>query len=345
MATRRVFKRKRVFRRKGFKKTTAGRRKSAPRRPRTNMSRLMASNGGLTYSSFNLFSKGSSESRAITKITQPNIYMINDGQNMTSINGRQEYQAFQSLTQANLQGMIQTVTPGGTAPLAPGNGTPSRCIIESLDSQLTLSNNTNFATEMTLYDVVLKRDILVSNLIRVGDFVANELWALNGQNGCEDFILQGIRAATGQDNTDSTDPSRYVGSLPFDSQFFRDYFKVVKRTEVLLSPGGSHRHNVSLKPNKLIDQSIVGQENLAGIKGLTYMTLAYVRGIAGYDIATAVGTVPGLITTVVHTQRVKFSWVADGGAKIYPYSTLSQPETGIKVRNPGSGAYELAGQY
>jgi len=340
-----MFKRKRFNKRKGFKKTTAGKRKFASRRPRTNMSRLMSTNGGLTYSSFNLASRATGEARAITKITQPNIYVVDDGQNMVSSNGRQEYQAFQSLTRANIQSMMNNITPVAISALAPNQAPPSRAVIESLDSQLTLSNNTNFAQELTLYDVVLKRDIMGINLIRIGWSGNNQLWSLNGANGCEDFILQGCRAGTGQTTADSTDSSRYVGSLPYDSQFFRDYFKVVKRTEVLLSPGGSHRHLVSLKPNKLVDQSIAGNEDLAGIKGLTYMTLCYTRGIAGYDIASSLGTTPGLITSIVHTQRIKFSWVADGGARIYPYSTIPTPETGIKVRNPGSGVYEVAGQY
>lgn len=75
------------------------------------------------------------------------------------------------------------------------------------------------------------------------------------------------------------------GATPYSNPRFTEFFKVVNRTEVVLSPGQTHSHVVHYAPNKMysheLDSFITG-----GIRGVTMWSVILYHGSPCNDITT-----------------------------------------------------------
>jgi len=219
---------------------------------------------------------------------------------------------------------------------------PRRFVFESLLSELTLSNMTTGGVEMEIWDIVSKRDLLNVALITTGQSATGANTYSVGFDPVQ-YWNYGVCAAEG--NAPSTVPAPYtiMGSTPFDSQFFKDHFRVKKRTIVMLPQGGCHRHVVNLAPNKLIDETLYNDGNLSGFGGLTMFTLVRARGL---PVANLPDTGPGFTTTSGETQvnciqvlRAKYTYVQAQASQVFYTDNLTSPAS-ANIVNIGSGAVE-----
>lgn len=261
--------------------------------------------------------------RALKAVGAPDIYHQNSSQVLNSVTGLQTYTSFPTCTPTQLKA-ISGLTPSGQ---------PNRVCIESAQTEITFTNVNNTSCELELYDIFFKRDLSVGANITVG---GNNYAFDNIDEMIKEGCMAGASIAPG-----GTDVSRYIGASPFDSQPFKAFCRVVKRTHVMLASGASHRHQAQIGINKLGDESVIGNDDLTYIKGFTYATLAYVRGVGAYDPTDVTGgpTTNGVFLNVVTSVRIKYTFVTDNTNSI-TYNNKPLPTGLPNVRNPGSGAYE-----
>lgn len=133
------------------------------------------------------------------------------------------------------------------------------------------------------------------------------------------------------------------GASPFDSQLFKDYFKVAKRTKVMLSQGASHRHFIHLKPNKVILDSEVKTQTggtIGALAGLTMFTMVVVQGLPQtLGDGSNQATISGGELAVVQQQRYKYTWSQDISVTGTYNDNLATPAT-TSLINIGSGAID-----
>lgn len=180
---------------------------------------------------------------------------------------------------------------------APGAGYDAKCIFSSYSARQTFTNNTTVAVELTIYDVYPRRD-LTNSMLYEGAIINNvtqawENWAGNPITCLGTYMREstGVEAPFNYPPQNDTDMERIQWSAqrwgfnPMQSKLFRMYFKCRSRT-ICLGPGESHRHDVILKPNFLIDNlrsrymnaTPPGVQNMTAYAGLTSWTMIRVRG-------------------------------------------------------------------
>lgn len=264
--------------------------------------------------------------RAMKMVGSPNIQHKNFATTLSSVAGLQVYASYGTLIGIDLTALQQAVP----------HNEPNRLVVESSQTEITLTNSNNCAAEIELYDVMFKRDVSVDQ-------------TLNTNSGTYTFTTidqmweQGAKASAGEP-PGGTDVSRYIGASPFDSQPFKTFCRVVKRTHVMLASGASHRHQSQIGINKLIDASLASDLTKAYVKGFSYATLIVARGVAAYapaDPPVGGSTVNSVFINVATATRIKYTYVQDVTQNVhynnYPLSTST-----VNVRNIGSGAYEPA---
>lgn len=261
--------------------------------------------------------------RAMKAVGAPDIYHQNYAQVLNTATGLQTYTSFPSVTPAQLKAI------SGNTP----SGAPNRVLIQNAQTEITFTNVNNTSCEVELYDIFFKRDLSIGANITttLGNYTIEDI---------DEMIANGAKASANI-APGGSDVSRYIGASPFDSQPFKNYCRVVKRTHVMLASGASHRHQALIGVNKLGDESIIGNDDLTYLKGFTYATLMYVRGVGAYDPTDVTGgaTVNGVFLNVVTSVRIKYTYVTDNTNTIH-YNNQPLPLGLPNVRNPGSGAYE-----
>lgn len=326
---RRLYKKKSApkrsaVRRAGVRKASAlrGRRRAAAGGYR----KLIQSAAGLMTNSLWAWRGGrlSPRVRMMKAVASPNIQHKNYAATLSSVPGLQVFTSFPTLNGVDLHDLQQ---------LVPHNE-PNRLVIENSQTEITFTNSNNCAVEVELYDIVFKRDVAVDQTLNtnVGTYTYTTI---------DQMIQAGARAGSGT-APGGTDVSRFIGASPFDSQPFKDYCRVVKRTHIMLASGASHRHQQQVGVNKLIDASIASDLTKAYVKGFSYATLLYARGVAAYapDEPPVGGpTTNGVFLNIATSTRVKYTYVQDTTSNVH-YNNVPLPTAMPNVRNIGSGAYE-----
>lgn len=325
-------------RRYGGKKRTAGAKRSAVRKARYRKGRAMRRAGGrsgyrkliqsmagMLTNSLWAFKGGRMSPRvvAMKRVGSPNIRQKNFATVISGVPGLQTYASYGTLIGTDLTDLQQNVP----------HNEPNRLVIENAQTEITFTNSNNCAAEVELYDIVFKRDVSVDQTLKTNTatYVFTTIDQMI-QQGCQ----AGASIAPG-----GTDVSRLIGASPYDSQPFKTFCRVVKRTHVMLASGASHRHQANIGINKLIDASLASDLTKAYVKGFSYATLIVARGVAAYAGQDVGGgpTTNGVFLNVVTSTRIKYTYVQDVTANLdynnFPLST-NIPNT----RNIGSGAYE-----
>lgn len=308
------------------RKAPMRKRAMRPRRKMWMVKRYRAAAGAITNS---LWAYGRrtvpKQVLALRRTGAPDVWHQNYSESMYVPIGLQQFKSFASLTRSQLTA-IQSIVGNQTA--------PNRCLIENCLTELTFTNPTNAAVEVELYDIVPKRDLpnTIALQLNAG------LYA--GASSPESCITLGSQAASGVPPGSLADPSQYIGASPYDSQFFKDNFRVVQKAHLMLASGASHRHQAIVKVNRVSEQAVSANASLAYVKGLTYSTLICVRGAAA-----GIGGSPSGATTnqstlnIVTSLRVKYTYVTDNNYSAVYYDQLPHDATPI-VRNIGNGALE-----
>lgn len=313
----------------------AGRRPAgaAVRRPRRRAAarsqRFNTNAGSLTQDVFSYGRKYlPARIKAMKGVAAPDLWTANFAENILVTAGTQGFYTYGSLQPQQLKSILDSVP----------NGAMNRAIVETCQTELTFTNNANVAVELEIYDVMFKRD--VPNTLSF----SNNTWTYNvAAPSITNLIEYGCKGITNA-NPLGTPVSIKIGVSPFDSPLFKSYCKVGKRTNVILSSAGSHRHVQLMHINKIAERGIEGSTNsYYSLRGWSYATLVKVKGVAGYapEATPVTATVTPTFVQMYSSLRVKYSYVADNTNSATYTNTLVEEIPNI--RNIGSGIYEPVG--
>lgn len=345
--SRRYAKRKSVRGRKGV-----GRRRQSVRQAKQGLPKrqvLQSNLGGLTMTRFTASNRPSTVASFIKKTGAPNFINITYPGVISCAGGSQTNSSWYLNTAGDLRRIWASIQAQYTSKRAAtgaeyvsvtsgGLGTTDasfRFVLESAISQLNLANTSGTPVNMELYDIVAKRDSPQIPLDMSGNIVY-----FGGKFGQSTNLLDpgvawvlGMKnqsySATGFQNDGSTYelPSpENLGATPYQSKLFKDYFKVVRKTNVSLPIGGQHKHFVDLKPNVVIDNDMMTQNN--AFKGLSFFTLIVASGVPvvkcpdlnPLDVLRnpfGDATTSAVSVSVIQQIKYKWTWVQDARENIY----------------------------
>jgi len=286
-------------------------------------SRVKNYGGQLSFSGAKHYHRPDVQVRTMERIGAVNQVVNQFQYTLTAAEGTQANFAFGMFDSDQLRALLANVA--GPA--------PRRVVAEGLTNEYTFSNYTNAPMELEIYDIVCKRDVY-----RSYDFTTAIDTYIPAPNPAS-YWNQGLNAQSGVATTATA--SAVIGSQPTDSQLFKDWFKIVKRTCVMLPQSGAHRHLVSIKTNRIIDTMLAGNpEGVACLREYTKFVMVNIKGLpVWHTTPVAVTTIGSTQLGVVAVQRLKYTWVAD-----YQYNaSLNQTlNAGTAVNsiiwNQGSGA-------
>lgn len=298
--------------------------------------------GTVSNTRVNYYARPSPQVIAIEKVGAANQWTNQYSFRVDNAYGFQDICSFNFCDPLRLAQLPQSIAIGGSSGIP-----PYRYVLDSVIGSISMANATTAPVELDVYDLVLKRDLpLALNIFQNGqNFTA-------GNAPYPDVIWKYFIAMN--NGLPSTTPignsaAKNIGASPFDCTVFKEYFKVVKRSHVMLSQGGVHRHQVVQRPNRLLDSTLFNQQNplapdinrsLGGIQGLTTYVMVVQRGFPVSDAESA-PTVTTSLGSVCYVQeyRYKYTWVADNIYFTYNGDSLTSP-TSAQVINVGSGAAE-----
>jgi len=300
--------------------------------------------GVLSTSAWLSSSRPSKSLSLMERVGTRNIYTSNGSGQITNSSGYWGISNIKHLEKHDFQAILQEIPYEAQASGGGINSAPRRFVLESYLSDLAFSNFSTATVELELYDVVCRKDLPLLN-----DFTIGGLGTYNVGAYPADYIVQGLAAAQGT-LTPALQSAMLIGSSPFDSPWFNEYFKVVKRTIVQLSAGAGHRHQVSLKPNRLLKEEALtytatGDDAAGGMvcdAGFQCFTLVMLRPYPAMDSTTGhVGLVSTPKTSVGYTQQVRIAYtrIANTSAKLTYNTAIPQfPSTDVMVQvNATSG--------
>lgn len=228
------------------------------------------------------FGSGPMFNKDIKKLTAPQSLAANNaGFNSRSTVGAQSFFDVVGLGNTDL------VTIKSLAPESPAAA--SRVFIESYYGEVLMSNASVYTTNVTIYDIIARRDGLSANS---GD-PANA-------------ILHGIDVEGG-----SATDYQTIGSRPFESELFNQFYKVVQTTRVDIPSGGTHRHCQKWNPRKVLSNALQ-DESSYGIKDLTIYTLVYFHGQPAHDSTTTTSvSISEASLDVCFKRDIRFRYVEE----------------------------------
>lgn len=297
-------------RKRTLARTMLGRKR---RNPMTRKVPKAPQGGAATFSRWGAVRAPSKRVSVMKKVGAANYFVTNDPAQLTVAEGFQDYQDFSIQSLAHLK--IIAANSVGTSSVQ-----PKQFLLESATAEYIMTNSSLATIYVDIYDVVRKRDQSGSSET-AGPSAA---W------------FQGVKNETAGGLEDG---AAMIGSLPTDSRLFKDYFKVVQRTHIGLTQGGTHRHSIKLKSNELIDTQLLNTSD-GDLTGITVYTLVCAYGqpasVPQEEAPSIVTTASGFID-IVRTVRYKYSWVADFSNNFVSLDNLSST-AGEQVVSIGAGA-------
>lgn len=293
--------------------------------------RIKQSGAELSFSAAKHYHKPDLQVRAMERVGAVNNIVNQTQYTLTAPEGLQVNYAFGMF---DTEQMREILNYSGTV-----SAIPKRMVVEGLTNEYTISNFTNAPVEVDIYDIVCKRDIY-----RSYDFTTSADTYIPAPNP-QSYWNQGLNSQSGVVTTATG--SAIIGTNPTDSQLFKDWFQIVKRTTVMLPQAGAHRHIVSVKTNRLVDTMLLGNpENVAALKDYTKFVLVNAKGLPVWHTTPVAATTIGSTQIgVVAVQRIKYTFVQD-----FSFNTLLNQGlfTGSAANsiiwNKGAGAIQpLAG--
>lgn len=326
---------KKKYRKKYGAAVAASRLKRAKRsvRARYGLRKITGSREGVATSSSVLFRTKTLNAkpqvaRAIKMIGAPNSYIINTQVVFKSDTGFQNVTSFQHLGQQALKGIRATL----------GTSLAARFVVEEYQSEISFTNSTTAPCEVEVYDVCAKRD-----LASAGATYDTTSYTYPLPQTPEAYWTTGAQVQTNTNPAGTFNPRSIVGSSPMDIQLFRENFTIVKRVNVSLPQGATHRHMCLQKPNYVVTDAMLKNSQISAEVGLCYWTMFVLKGYpvgssAPTDPLTWASTIGQAQLSMVQATRIKYSWSADISNTLVQTNQLGQVQ--YEIVNVGSGLVE-----
>lgn len=260
---------------------------------------------------------------SIRKLSAPQFFVRNDaGVNNQSGAGQQQAFVYGHFSYGDL--------------LAIKNQSPSlptitsRVLLEYIEGEILFANAAVFTTSCTIYDVIARRDLPNGNC---GD--PSTAWS----TGIFDESAGALNFAT-------------VGAEPFQSELFNQYFKVVGKTKVDLPSGGTHRHVIAWRPNKILHNEVFansvyagGGANTGGVMDITVFTMVVYHGQPAHDSTTITSvTISPASLDVCHKTSMRYRYLQEDAADWTRSNNLATSfAVGAQVVNDLVGQVQDAG--
>ena len=310
------------------KKSTVVRRKYSKRYPSTN-TRVKNVSGQLSFSSCVHTHRADSLVRKANQLGAINQIVNQSSVIGTAAAGFQASLSYEFFGTAQLRQLLGSVA----------SNSPKRVVAKGLNNELTFTNFTNAPVEIDIYDLVLKRDMYNDyNFTTPIDTYIVPPYP-------ESYWGEGLNAQAGV--ATASQQQKIVGVSPTDSQLFKDWFVVKKRTTVLLPLGGAHRHFVTIKTNRIIDTMLAGNAtNVRGLAGYTSYTMWNYKGLPVFNTTGGSGNVTTSASQVgvVSVQRLKYTFISDYSFSATLTQGLPNPSAlTTSIWNEGSGAIMAVG--
>jgi len=229
-------------------------------------------------------------SGAVTKLGAPQFYVRNDaGVNNQSAVGAQQAFVYGHFSYGDLNAIkaqspsLPTIT--------------SRVLLEYIEGETIFANASVYTTSCTIYDVIARRDLPSANS---GDPL--QAWAV----GINDESAIGAAFAI-------------VGAEPFQSELFNQYYKVCGKTKIDLPSGGTHRHVITWRPNKILHNEVFanscysgGTAKYGGNNDITVFSLVVFHGQPAHDSTTTTAvTLSPASLDCVHKTSMRYRYLQE----------------------------------
>jgi len=265
---------KRMFdQKKARASKTASRRKPASNF-RAATGRQVALSGGDSSSFFKLVQKATSKTVELAKESSVSSLIQNTAGRTEAAVGVQNYTIIGDYFTDTDLNLGHQLLAGNVA----GGAQGVKTVFESLYSECMIVNQSNSNARITLYDVFSRKDT---------DGTAADPY---------EAIVTGYNDIVNGTANDSS----VVGGTPYSIPRFTEYFKILKQTAIVLSPGACHVHKVHYSPNRLISKQLSARISGSGVGGLTLYTLMKYHGTPLNDVTTQ---------TQVSTSQISLDWV------------------------------------
>ena len=183
----------------------------------------------------------------------------------------------------------QQITIGGTSypvtGLAPNT---QKVYLEQATTKLMLTNEEDTNCEYFIYEMIAKSDHSLD---------AVSCW----ETGLSDE----------QDITTAGPGLRgIVGVSPFSSERFCEFWKVIKKTRIVLGQGQSHSHYINYKPRRVFNAEALVNGDIY-LKGLSYTCMVVQAGLPLHDVTNNGATTAPTATAAVWTKQIKYKVVSN----------------------------------
>lgn len=264
--------------------------------------------------------------KGLTALGVPSYYVFNKAYTIQPPGGTQGVAVIgQWNSVPDVYQMMLTATYGS---YTTSSASPMKFHVRSLQAELMLTNSTNVGCVMDIYDIACKQDAPHSSTTGPTENVSTPVnaWLQGETKQLTSAIPAGYTSGV------------YVpGSIPKDSQIFKDYYKIVSKKSIAFGAGASHQHIVNLRIPRQFDQNetTTHATYLNGLRGFTMFTMVVVRG----QIASSAG--PGgnepsqnstVLIRAVATERYEYQWLqANGSTKTYNLSMPAPGSAGVAM--------------
>ena len=269
--------------------------------------------------------------KQIKTIGQPNTYQLQSYLTKPVAAGRQDLFSFQHVGFPDIGSIRAHIVAAVSVPI--------RFVLENYISEMTYTNTSTAPLEMEIYDVSVKRDVLaVWNYVAAGGNTYSVSPVPESYWGTGALLGAGLPAGT----LTANNPAYWLGSSPFDSQLFKEYFNVTKRTIVNMPQGATHRHVVTQALNYVVTDALAINPLESAVAGLTTFTLMRINGYPSVDSTSTDPSTTTMRTQIsaVQSKRYKYTWVQDLTTSIY--ATQSLPQVEPQVLNVGAGTVDTS---
>jgi len=217
----------------------------------------------------------------------------------------------------------------------------SRYLLESATTDIGFSNLSTAPCTLNIYTCSVKRDTWFPPISSADQMTfvnsAGVKYYWDGQP--VSAIREGLNAAAGY--TPGVNLALFnVASVPSQSRIFKDYFKVSKTQTIHLAQGGNHMFRMTRKYDRFVDGSVIKNQSLVGVAGITEFIVYSVVGSIGTDAVGNITTNLGHIG-LMQTTKIRYSAALSNQSNLLESSAL--PATGsVSIVNPGSGGTGVA---
>lgn len=183
--------------------------------------------------------------------------------------------------------------------------TNGKALMLKVRAETIITNATLSTGRITIYDIIARRDL--NNATLTGPTTAWKQGLADQGGGANQQLL--------------------VGSTPFSSKSFTQYFKVKQVTHVLLAQGATHIHRVNYSPNRGMDWGTLDYGSI--FSNLTCFQVLVQHGQVDDAVTGFLGPSTGSCKlNIVTTKEYETSWIADATTSYTSSNTLPTTFTG-----------------